>query len=42
MTSTHSHAYEPLLVGWIVGADENERGIEDDNRDNDITGTRQQ
>jgi hypothetical protein len=23
--STHSHAYEPLLVGWIVGADD--RGI---------------
>ena len=22
--STHPHAYEPLLVGWIVGADGND------------------
>ena len=25
--STHSHAYEPLLVGWIVSADENDTGV---------------
>ena len=32
--STHSHACKPLLVGWIVGADENERDLEDNSGDN--------
>jgi hypothetical protein len=28
--STHSYAYEPLRVGWIVGVDENDdSGIEE-------------
>ena len=34
MTSTHSHAYEPLLIGWIVDADENNRDLEDNDGDN--------
>jgi len=24
----HSHAYEPLLIRWIVGADGNDTGVE--------------
>jgi hypothetical protein len=35
--STHSHAYEPLLVGWIVGADDNDR--DNSNRDKMTTMT---
>ena len=32
--STHPHAYEPLLVGWIVGADGNDdRALEEGNGD---------
>jgi len=34
MSSQHPFpAYGPLLIGWIVGADENDRGIEDDDSD---------
>ena len=33
-SAQHSHAYEPLFVGWIVGANENDnRGIEEGNGD---------
>jgi hypothetical protein len=47
--STHSHVYEPLLVGWIVGTDENATAIgegngddQGDDREDETTGTPKQ